>query len=146
VNSTPLNSTKPVNSTPLNSTKPVNSNMSFGTEFAFPYDNVPLNSTSLQIALLFSLVPRTGAICRFHCVSAYTEIISPCTKRRARYKKYSPDALMPPSGSYFSSLLLTGISTHYFYVLVFHLAVNWLLLNAFDIYSLGFVCNLISAF
>jgi hypothetical protein len=55
VNSTPLNSTQPVNTTLLNSTKPVNSNMSFGTRFAFPYDNVPLNSTSLQIALLFRL-------------------------------------------------------------------------------------------
>jgi hypothetical protein len=44
---------KPVNSTPLNSSKPLNSNMSFGTESACPYDNVPLNSTSLQIALLF---------------------------------------------------------------------------------------------
>jgi hypothetical protein len=38
---------------PLNSTKPVNSNMSLGTGFAFPYDNVPLNSTYLQITLLF---------------------------------------------------------------------------------------------
>jgi hypothetical protein len=42
-----------VNSTPLSSTKPVNGNMSFGTGFAFPYDNVPLNSISLLIALLF---------------------------------------------------------------------------------------------
>jgi hypothetical protein len=47
------NTVKPVNSTPLNSTKPVNSNMSFRTGFAFPYDNVPLNSTSQQTALLF---------------------------------------------------------------------------------------------
>jgi hypothetical protein len=33
--------------------KPVNSNMAFGTGFAFPNDNVPLNSTSLQIGMLF---------------------------------------------------------------------------------------------
>jgi hypothetical protein len=44
---------KSVNSSLLNSTKPVNSNMSFATGFAFPYDNVPLNSTPLQIALPF---------------------------------------------------------------------------------------------
>jgi hypothetical protein len=29
--------------------------MSFGTRFAFPYDNVPLDSASLQKALLFLL-------------------------------------------------------------------------------------------
>jgi hypothetical protein len=29
--------------------------MSLGTGFAFPYDNVPLNNTSLQIAGLFLL-------------------------------------------------------------------------------------------
>jgi hypothetical protein len=35
--------------------KPVNSSMSLGTGFAFPYenDNIPINSTSLQTALLF---------------------------------------------------------------------------------------------
>jgi hypothetical protein len=44
---------KHVNCTPLNSTKPVNSNMSFGTGCAFPYDNVPLTSTSLQITQPF---------------------------------------------------------------------------------------------
>jgi hypothetical protein len=33
-------------------------------------------------------------------LSAYTEIICPCTTRWTGYKKYSPDALMPPSGSY----------------------------------------------
>jgi hypothetical protein len=49
----PANTVKPVSSTPLNSTKAVNSNMSLGTGFVFPYDSVPLNSTSLQIALLF---------------------------------------------------------------------------------------------
>jgi hypothetical protein len=33
------------------------------------------------------------------------EIICPCTTRQAHYKKYSPDALTPPSGSYFSALI-----------------------------------------
>jgi hypothetical protein len=50
---TTVSTVKPVNSTPLNSAKPVNSNMSYGTGFAFPCEYVPLNSTSLQIALLF---------------------------------------------------------------------------------------------
>jgi hypothetical protein len=46
-------------------------------------------------------------------MSAYTEIICPCTTRQARYKKYSPDAQTPPSGSYSPSLSLgTGISTY----------------------------------
>jgi hypothetical protein len=58
----PHSTVKPVNSTPLNSTNPVNSNMSFGTRFACPYDNVPANSTA------FSSVPRIGAICRFRCI------------------------------------------------------------------------------
>jgi hypothetical protein len=57
----------------VNSTKPVNSNMSFGTRFAFPYDNVPLNSTFLQTVLTaFSSVPRLCVIRRFHCI--YTTI------------------------------------------------------------------------
>jgi hypothetical protein len=47
-----------------------------------------------------------------YSMSAYTEIICPCTMRQAHCKKYSPDALMPPSGSYSPSLLLgTGIDT-----------------------------------
>jgi hypothetical protein len=49
-----LSTVEPVNST-LNNTKPVNSNRTFGTGFAFPYGNVHLNSTSLQVALLFLL-------------------------------------------------------------------------------------------
>jgi hypothetical protein len=75
---------KPVNSTPLNSTKPVNSNMSFGTVFAFPYDNVPLNST-LQgllesISTAFS-VPRLCAIHRFDRIwvlEHYVSALSSC--------------------------------------------------------------------
>jgi hypothetical protein len=57
------------NSTLLYNIKPSNtcSNMSFGTRFAFPYDNVPLNSTSLPKNAAFSLVPRLFAIRRFHC-------------------------------------------------------------------------------
>jgi hypothetical protein len=50
------------------STKPVNSNMSFGTGFAFPYGNVPLNNTSLQITAFLS-VPRLSAIRRSHCTT-----------------------------------------------------------------------------
>jgi hypothetical protein len=43
-------------------------------------------------------------------MSAYTEIICPCTTRQAQYQKYSPDALTPPSFSYSPSLSLgTGI-------------------------------------
>jgi hypothetical protein len=39
-------------------------------------------------------------------MSAYTKIICPCTKRQAGYKKYSPDALTPPSRSYFPFALI----------------------------------------
>jgi hypothetical protein len=47
-------------------------------------------------------------------MSAYTEIICPCTMRQARYKKYSPDTLMPPSRSYSPPLSLgTSISAHW---------------------------------
>jgi hypothetical protein len=43
-------------------------------------------------------------------MSAYIEIICPCTTRQARYKKFSPDT---PSGNFPPSLSLgTGISTH----------------------------------
>jgi hypothetical protein len=44
-------------------------------------------------------------------MSTYADIIWPCTTRQARNKKYSPDALTPPSFCYFPSLSLgTGIS------------------------------------
>jgi hypothetical protein len=47
-------------------------------------------------------------------MSAYTEIICPCTTHQAQYKKYSSAALTPPSGSYSPSLKLgTGISAHW---------------------------------
>jgi hypothetical protein len=50
----------------------------------------------------------------FQAMSEYTKIICPYTMRSARYKKYRPDALTPPSGSYSPSLLLgTGMSTYW---------------------------------
>jgi hypothetical protein len=51
------------------------------------------------------------AVCPCLLVSTYTEIICPCTTRQAQYKKYSPDALTPPSGScFYSHSLVTGIN------------------------------------
>jgi hypothetical protein len=47
-------------------------------------------------------------------MSAYAEIICPCTTCQTRLKKYSPDALTPPSGSYSPSLSLeTGMSARW---------------------------------
>jgi hypothetical protein len=49
----------------------------------------------------------------YFLMSADTDIICPCTTRPTRYKKYSPDALKPPSSSCSPSLSLgTGISAH----------------------------------
>jgi hypothetical protein len=42
-------------------------------------------------------------------MSVYSEFICPCTTRQARYKKYSPDTLTPPSGSKYSTSLSLGM-------------------------------------
>jgi hypothetical protein len=57
-------------------------------------------------------------------MSAYTEIVCPCTTRQARYKKYRPGALTPPRSSYSPSLSLgTGVdlSAHYNHIDNLHL-------------------------
>jgi hypothetical protein len=63
-----LTAVKPVNSTPLNSTRPVNRSMScwtvcFSLWWCPSKQHIPANSTA------FSLVPIIGAIRRFHCIT-----------------------------------------------------------------------------